>query len=158
MSPNDLFGRQLEKQIYFKLNSMRGARRGRKSRAGMIRSLGISCLWLLAISEPALASSSCVVPFIRTLDNQTVQGTMYAASGKRCSITLARSQGPITTTRLVAPARNGSVSVSGNRVVYVSRPGYAGDDRFVYVRQGMDSVNRPVSRTVEVSVKVGAQR
>ena len=83
---------------------------------------------------------------------------MYAASGQRCSITLLRSSGPITTTRLVAPASNGSVSVSGNRVVYVSRPGYSGDDRFVYVRQGMDSVNRPISRTVEVSVKVAAQR
>jgi hypothetical protein len=97
------------------------------------------------------------VPFIRTLDNQTVQGTIYAASGKRCSITLLWSGGPITTTRLVASARNGSVSVSGNWVVYVSRPGYAGDDRFVYVRQGMDSVNRPISRTVEVSVKLAAQ-
>jgi hypothetical protein len=124
----------------------------------MIRFSGICCVWLLAIADPALASSGCVVPFIRTLDNQTVQGTMYAASGRRCSITLLRSHGPITATRLVAPASNGSVSVSGNRVVYVSRPGYSGDDRFVYVRQGMDSVNRPISRTVEVSVKVAAQR
>ena len=124
----------------------------------MIRFSGVCCACLLAIADSALASSGCVVPFIRTLDNQTVQGTMYAASGQRCSITLLRSPGPITTTRLVAAASNGRVSVSVNRVVYVSRPGYSGDDRFVYVRQGMDAVNRPISRTVEVSVKVAAQR
>jgi hypothetical protein len=124
--------------------------------ARMFKLMGICCFWLLAISDAALASSRCVVPFIRTLDNQTVQGTMYATSGRRCSITLLRSLGPITTTRLVVPAGNGSVSVNGNQLVYVSRPGFAGDDRFVYVRQGMDMVNRPISRTVEVSVKVAA--
>jgi hypothetical protein len=119
--------------------------------------MGIFCFWLLAISGPALASSSCAVPNIRTLDNQTVYGTMYAVSGKRCSITLLRTGGPIQSTRLVAQANNGSVSVSGNRVIYVSRSGYAGDDHFVYARQGMDMMNRPITRTVDVSVKVAAQ-
>jgi hypothetical protein len=122
----------------------------------MIRTVGIFCFWLLAISGPALASSQCIVPLIHTLDNQTVQGTMYAASGKRCSIILLRSGGPIHTTRLVAQASHGSVSVVGNQIVYVSRPGYAGDDHFVYVKQGFDTANRPIARTVEVNVKVAA--
>jgi hypothetical protein len=94
------------------------------------------------------------VPFINTLDNQTVQGTMYAASGQRCAIILVRSRGPIFSTRLVAQASHGNVAVEGNRIVYISRPGYAGDDRFSYVKQGLDALNHPVSRTVEVSVKV----
>ncbi|MDI1262329.1 MAG: hypothetical protein PS018_03610 [bacterium] len=123
----------------------------------MIRTIGIFSIWLFAISGPALASPGCIVPFIRTLDDQTVSGTMYAVSGKRCSITVARSPGPIFTTRLIAQASNGRVSVSGNRVVYVSRPGYNGDDRFAYVRHGLDSINRPISRTVEVNVKVAAR-
>jgi hypothetical protein len=123
----------------------------------MIRTMGVFCFWLLATSGPALASSRCIVPLIRTLDNQTVQGTMYAASGKRCSIILIRSLGPIHTTRLVAQASHGTVFVEGNRIVYVSRPGYAGDDHFVYAKQGFDTINRPISRTVEVSVKVAAE-
>ena len=82
---------------------------------------------------------------------------MYAASGRRCSITMLRSYGPIYTTRLVAQAKNGSVSLSGNQLVYVSRPGYVGDDHFVYVRQGTDTVNRPISRTIEVTVKVAVR-
>jgi hypothetical protein len=83
---------------------------------------------------------------------------MYAVSGKRCSITLlGTGGGPIHGTRLVAHANNGSVSVSGNRIIYVSRPGYAGDDHFVYARQGSDMLNRPITRTVDVSVKVAAQ-
>jgi hypothetical protein len=120
----------------------------------MIRTLGLFCLWMLATSAPALASSHCIVPFIHTLDNQTVQGTMYAASGKRCAIILVRSPGPIFSTRLVAQASHGNVAVEGNRIVYVSRPGYAGDDRFTYAKQGFNALNHPVSRTVEVSVKV----
>jgi hypothetical protein len=119
----------------------------------MIRTIGFFCFWLLAISGPALARS-CIVPFIRTLDNQTAQGNMYAASGKRCSIILLRSPGPIYSTRLVAQASHGNVSVEGNQVVYVSRPGYAGEDRFAYSKQGFDSINRPITRTVEVTVRV----
>src|SRR5882757_3540449 len=122
----------------------------------MIRFLGICCFCFLAVSNAAQAASGCNVPYIRTLDNQTVQGTMYAVSGKRCSIIVQRSSGPVHTARLVAQAKNGSVSISGGRVIYVSRPGYAGDDRFVYARHGMDSVNRPISRTVEVNVIVAA--
>ena len=124
----------------------------------MIRLIG--CLgfgvWLLAISTPAAEARNCAVPTIRTLDNQTVQGTMYAVSGRRCSIVVARSPGPIYTTRLVAQAKNGRVSVSGNRIVYPSKPGYSGDDSFVYARQGLDTINRPITRTVEVNVKVAA--
>ena len=119
----------------------------------MIRTTGFLCFWLLAISGPALASP-CVVPFIRTLDNQTVQGNMYASSGKRCSIILVRSRGPILSTRLVAQASHGNVSVQGNRVVYVSSPGYAGEDHFAYAKQGFDALNRPITRTVEVTVRV----
>ena len=81
---------------------------------------------------------------------------MYAVSGRRCSISMNRYRGPIHTTRLVTPPKHGSVSISGNLVIYVSRPGYAGDDRFVFARHGMDSVNRPAIHTAEVSVIVAA--
>jgi len=122
----------------------------------MIRLVGCLCLWFLAIAAPAVAASGCSVPFIRTFDNQTVQGTMYAVSGRRCSIILLRSRGPIYTTRVVAQPKNGRVAVSGNRIVYMSRTGYSGDDSFTYARQGMDTINRPITRTVEVNVKVAA--
>jgi len=81
---------------------------------------------------------------------------MYAVSGLQCSIILRRSPGPVYTTRLLAPPKNGRVSISGNRIVYISTRGYSGDDRFVYVRQGLDTINRPISRTVEVNVKVAS--
>ena len=121
----------------------------------MIRSLAVVCLLLLA-SSPALARS-CLVPSIRTLDNQTVSGTMYAASGKKCAITVSHSRGPIHSAHVVATPRNGSVSIAGDRVTYRSRPGYVGDDRFVYARQGFDNLNRPVTRTVDVTVKVAGR-
>jgi len=127
----------------------------------MIRSAGLaflllSCLLLSVLSGPALAAT-CVVPFIRTLDNQTVTGTMYVVSGKRCSIILQRSAGPIVGVKLVSGARNGSVSINGGQVVYVSSPGFVGDDHFTYARHGMNALNQPVTRTVDVNVKVSTQ-
>jgi hypothetical protein len=82
---------------------------------------------------------------------------MYAASGKRCSITVMRTPGPVFSARVVTQPSNGRVSINGNRVVYLSRPGYVGDDRFVYARQGLDAINRPITRTVDVNVKVSSR-
>ena len=122
----------------------------------MIRFAGLTCLLLSVLSGPALAAS-CVVPFIRTLDNQTVTGTMYVVSGKRCSIILQRSAGPILGVKLVSGARNGSVSINGGHVVYVSSAGFVGDDHFTYARHGMNALNQPITRTVDVNVKVSTQ-
>ena len=122
----------------------------------MIRVAGLLCILLSVLSGPALAAS-CVVPYIRTLDNQTVNGTMYAVSGKQCSIGLTRSSGPIHSVKLVSRPSNGSVSIDGGRVVYVSSAGYVGVDHFTYARQGLNALNRPITRTVVVNVKVSAR-
>jgi hypothetical protein len=119
----------------------------------MIRIAGVVCLFLSAFSETALART-CYFPSIRTLDNQTVNGTMWAFSGKRCSVSLGRSRGPIFSTRLIERPNHGSASVKGNRVIYLSRPGYVGEDRLVYARYGMDMINQPVTRTIILTVKV----
>jgi hypothetical protein len=122
----------------------------------MIRLAGLLCLLLLAPSGPALAGS-CVVPFIHAIDNQTVNGTMYVASGKRCSISLLRSPGPIHSVKLISRPSKGSVSINGGQVVYVSSTGYVGDDQFTYARQGLNALNQPITRTVVVNVKVSAR-
>ncbi len=110
----------------------------------------------LVLSTQASAGT-CSVPFIRTLNNQTVEGTMFAVTGKRCSIILTRSMGPTFGTRLVSPPSNGAVSISGNRIVYVSRPGFVGEDHLVYAREGQDMLNHPVTRTVNLTVKVAGR-
>ena len=122
----------------------------------MIRFAVLLCLMLSGLSGPALAGS-CVVPYIRTLDNQTVSGTMYVVSGKQCSIVLQRSAGPIHGVKLVSRPSKGSVSINGGRVVYVSSAGYVGDDHFTYARHGLNALNQPITRTVDVNVKVSAR-
>jgi hypothetical protein len=73
-------------------------------KGNMIKVAGL-CLLLSVLSGPALAGS-CVVPVIRELDNQTVNGTMYVVSGKRCGVGLLLSVGPIHSAKLVSrPAR-----------------------------------------------------
>lgn len=117
-------------------------------------------LWFLAFSMIVLsapAALACRVPFIRTLDNQTVTGHMFATSGRRCSIIVAHTRGPIFSSSLVSNARNGTVTVSGGRVIYASRAGFVGDDEFTYARRGLNERNEPIVRTVSVSVKVAAK-
>jgi hypothetical protein len=58
---------------------------------------------------------------------------------------------------LVSNAKNGSVTVSGGRIVYTSRPGFVGDDEFSYARRGLNHQNEAVVRTVNVAVKVAAK-
>jgi Bacterial Ig domain len=112
----------------------------------MIRVAGLLCLLLSILSGPALASS-CVVPYIPTLDNQTVTGTMYVVSGKQCSLANHGSAGPMHSVNLVSRPSNGSVLINGDPVVYVSSAGYVGDDHFTYDRQGLNTRNQPIART-----------
>ena len=86
-----------------------------------------------------------------------MNGTMYVVSGKQCSIVLQRSAGPIHSARLVWGPSNGRVSINGGRVVYISSAGYVGDDRFTYARQGLNALNQPVTRTINVNVKVSSR-
>ena len=98
---------------------------------------------------------ACSVPFIRTLDNQTVTGTMAARSGKPCNIYLQRTVGPMFTAQIVARPSHGAASVgAGNRITYVSSTGYVGSDAFTYARGGLDRHNQKVVRTVRISVTV----
>jgi hypothetical protein len=119
----------------------------------MMRYVAIGGLWLLGTLTVAQAAT-CIVPNFKVLDNQTVNGTMYATSGKPCGVILISSPGPIFNARIITQPSNGRASIQGPRIVYLSRPGYVGDDRFTCARSGMDARSQPVSRTVEMSVKV----
>jgi len=119
----------------------------------MTRAAGLLCVCLSLVCGPAFAAD-CWVPNIRLLDNQTVQGSMLVVGGKRCSIVMIRSPGPIYSVSLVTPPANGSVSIHGDRLVYSPRAKYLGEDHFVYAREGKDPENRPIKRPVEISVQV----
>jgi hypothetical protein len=113
-------------------------------------------LWLLAFALIVLsdtAALACKVPRIKLLDNQTVTGSMFATSGRRCGIKVRSSRGTLSTA-VVSNARNGTVVVSGASIAYTSRAGFVGDDEFTYARRGFNNLNQPVVRTVVVSVKV----
>jgi hypothetical protein len=119
----------------------------------MFRAAVVLCVWLSFVCTPAFATS-CWTPTTRILANQTVQRDMFLVSGKRCSLVVLRSLGPIYSARLIAPPRSGRVSIRGGRITYVSRPGYLGDDHFMFAREGTDPMNRPVTWTIEMNVHV----
>ena len=119
----------------------------------MTKVLALTCFALMACC--AEASARCSVPFIRTFDNQAVDGNMTVSSGAPCSIKLKRSLGPTHGAHIVQRAANGTVGVDGrNRIVYRSRAGYVGSDSFTYARTGESRVGNAVTRTVRISVTV----
>jgi hypothetical protein len=90
-----------------------------------------------------------------TLAGQTVDDFMTVKSGRRCSIVMLTSRGPMPTTRIVAPPAHCSAYIeAGNRIVYRSRPGYVNSDSFSYARGGMDALNKSITRTVQIGVTV----
>jgi hypothetical protein len=119
----------------------------------VIKAAALSCVLTIALSAAASAAN-CRVPLIRTLENQTVQGHMFARTGQRCSISLHGSRGPMFGIRVLSSPSNGVVAVQGQQIVYRSKPGYVGEDHFAYARQGADPLNRPVTKGVEVTVHV----
>jgi Bacterial Ig domain len=119
----------------------------------MTRMVGLVCLVLIACC--AEASARCSVPYIRTFNNQAVDGHMTVNSGARCSIRLKHSSGPTYGAHIVERASHGTVTVDGsNRVVYRSRAGYVGSDSFTSARTGESRVGAAVTRTVRISVTV----
>jgi len=119
----------------------------------MIRAAGVVCVWLSIFCSPAFAAT-CWLPPVRPLANQTIQRDMLVVSGKRCSLVVILSPGPMPSVRLIAPPRSGRVSIRGGRITYVSSPRYVGDDHFIFAREGMDAMYRPVTWTVEMNVLV----
>jgi hypothetical protein len=118
----------------------------------MLKVVGTAVALLCATGAQALA---CSVPFIRTFDNQTVDGAMTARTAKPCTIHLRRTTGPMYGARIVERPAHGTASVgAGHRIVYLSRPGYVGRDAFTYARTGLTRHNAGVARAVRVAVIV----
>jgi len=118
--------------------------------------LGLACLLLMLPTVGAMAR--CSVPYIRTLNNQTVDGRMTVSSGDSCSIRLRRSGGPTYSASIVQRPSNGTATVDArNRIIYRSRVGFVGHDAFTYARHGESMRGGVVARTVRVAVTVTPQ-
>jgi hypothetical protein len=102
----------------------------------------------------AAHAQNCHVPVISTPDNQTVEGRMTVKAGKRCSIFLRNSLGPVEATTVVSRPAAGSATVSGTRITYLPKAGYTGSDRFTYARTGQDRYGRRSVKTVNMNVRV----
>ena len=119
----------------------------------MTRILSLATIMLLALSMDAAAR--CSMPFIRTINNLTVDGSMTVSSGAPCSMRMRSSVGPTYSAEIVQRPSNGAATVEGaNRIVYRSRPGYVGSDAFAYARRGESIGGSPVVRTVRIAVSV----
>jgi hypothetical protein len=118
----------------------------------LARSLGLSVALVACSAE---ANARCSVPYIRTVENQTVQGRMTADSGKPCPIRFKHSSGPTFNVEIVKRPASGTLRiVEMQRIIYTSRASFVGQDAFVFARRGLTKVGVPTVRTIEVSVTV----
>ena len=119
----------------------------------MTKALGLACLILVAYCVEATAR--CSMPTVRTLENQTVDGRMWADSGKPCRIRFISSSGPMFSIEIVQRPTNGTLQLAENHnLIYTSRRGFVGSDSFIYARRGESRGGAPVTRTVRVAVTV----
>jgi hypothetical protein len=92
---------------------------------------------------------------VRFINGVTVNRRIELSPGQKCSFTLRLSRGPMEGIRVTESAKHGKASTSGpHRVTYVAARGNAGEDTFVYERYGLDTLNRPLTAPVRVSVKI----
>lgn len=120
----------------------------------MIKLTAFAILAWAACAGAAEAATNCWVPYIRTLADQTVVGTMTVKIGKRCVIQMRSSAGPTFGLAIVARPSHGGLRIAGHSVVYQPSPGYIGPDTFTYTRVGLDTRNKPIKRTVRIDVTV----
>jgi hypothetical protein len=78
---------------------------------------------------------------------------MFVVSGRRCGA-IFRTAGPTFGARVLQQPAHGRVAIQGSRIVYFSRPDYVGEDRFIFARDGLDTLNKPRTNTVEMHVRV----
>jgi hypothetical protein len=108
----------------------------------------------LALGQACEPASAVCAPFVRWVNNQTVDNYMTVRSGKTCSL-IFRSGGPTYQTVILARPSHGIVSVGNvGRVIYRARPGYVGFDTFTYARRGLDSRNNQKNATIRIAVTV----
>jgi hypothetical protein len=118
-----------------------------------MKSYLLGCAVLLCAATTAHAQT-CHVPPFRALDNQAFNGYMTVKSGARCAVVRQNSSAAITSTRIISPPGYGTASVRGAHIVYASRRGYVGPDRFTFQGSGSGRYGAPVVRTVNVQVNV----
>ncbi len=75
-------------------------------------------------------------------------------SGKRCSVSMTSSRGPIDGLKILANPAHGNLVTLRNRITYLPRAGYVGSDSFTYMRTGLDERGNPTTRTVRMQVTV----
>jgi hypothetical protein len=123
------------------------------ARGAMNRCLSIA-LGLVLVGLACEPASAVCAPFVRWVNNQTVDNYMTVRSGKTCSL-IFRSGGPTYQTVILVRPSHGTVSVGDvGRVIYRARLGYIGADTFTYARRGLDSRNGPMNATVRIAVTV----
>jgi len=109
---------------------------------------------LILLGLASQSASAACAPFVRWVNNQTVDNYMTVRSGRTCSLNF-RSRGPTHQTVILARPSHGTVSVGGvGAVTYRSRSGYVGSDTFTYARRGLDARNNPINATIRIAVTV----
>lgn len=118
----------------------------------MTRALAFACSIVLAFG--AEASAACLTQRLLTSRDQTVDTRMRVTSGDPCGYRM-QSLSPVHIYAIAQRPSHGTATVEGSRIRYRSRPGFVGNDTFIYALHGHTATgNIPAVWRVRVHVTV----
>jgi hypothetical protein len=119
----------------------------------MTKLLGLACLMSVTFAVEAWAA--CAAQRTPTSPNQTVDTRMRVTSGDPCGYRLRDTLSPVHATVIAQRPSNGTATVDVNRIRYRSRPGFVGNDTFIYAMHGHRALSgSPAVWRVRVHVTV----
>jgi hypothetical protein len=111
----------------------------------------ILSLWLITLGA---AEAGCTVPRFSFHLDQTSDAQMYVTRGSACSINVhAGGRSRFDGISILARPQNGTVGTRSVGVTYRPKPGFAGQDSFVFAVMGQFAGGAGKA-TIRVSVKV----
>jgi hypothetical protein len=109
-------------------------------------------LALLAISSQAEAGTCQVdpLPLARKID---AESRMVVSSGTACGMSITLP-GAINNIKIMQKPKSGIAGIRGSTVFYVAKPGFKGQDEFVYIYEGAEAYGGEINITIRQKVDV----
>jgi len=117
----------------------------------MLRLLGFLLFSLLSCAS----AQACTFRFSFVF-GQVTNGTLTAASGESCAVTEDRTGGKtvIKSVKVTSPPKNGSASPGPIGVTYRSKPGFKGNDSFIFTIFGDGNAGTNVTATIQITATI----
>jgi hypothetical protein len=112
----------------------------------------VGFLVLVSLGGPA-AAATCHVSPVPLAGQADVESHMSVSAGTACGMNISLP-GAITDIRILQTPKSGAAGIRGSAVVYAPKPGFQGQDEFVYSYEGTEAYGGAINITIHQKVDV----